>query len=107
SLTALVPVDGLEVTQGETIIGGLHAPDLEHHFCAHCMTWLFTKPAGMPFVNVRPTMLDDTSWFRPYMATYASTKLPFAETGALRSFATFPGRGEIEGLVKGYAEWVG
>jgi hypothetical protein len=66
---------------------------------------LFTRPLGMPFVNVRPTMLDDSSWFRPFMETYASTKMPFAETGAVRSFATFPGMGEIEGLLGEYAGW--
>jgi hypothetical protein len=107
SLTAMVPGDGLEVTKGETAIGGMHAPELQHHFCAHCMTWMFTRPVGMPFVNVRPTMLDDSSWFRPFMETFASAKLPFAETGAVRSFETFPAMGEIEALLTEYAEWAG
>ena len=107
SLTAMVPADGLEVTRGETVIGGMHAPELQHHFCAHCMTWLFTRPAGMPFVNVRPTMLDDTSWFRPFMETYASTRLPFAEIGAVRSFTTFPPAEAVEELLRDYAQWAG
>lgn len=105
SLTAMVPADGLEVTQGETVIGGMRAPELEHHFCADCMTWIFTRPIGMPFVNVRPTMLDDTSWFRPFMETYTSTKLPFAETGAVRSFAMFPEMEQIESLLEEYRIW--
>ncbi|KQZ87159.1 aldehyde-activating protein [Mesorhizobium sp. Root157] len=107
SLTAMVPADGFEVVKGEPVIGGLHGADIHHYFCPHCMTWVFTRPVGMDFVNVRPTMFDDTSWFRPYMETYASTRLPFAETGAVRSFETFPTMEDIEGLVRGYAEWAG
>lgn len=105
SLTAMVPADGLSVTRGETAIGGAHGPDLQHHFCPRCMTWMFTRPVGYPFVNVRPTMLDDPSWFRPYMETFASTKLAFAETGAVRSFETFPAMEELEGLLQGFAAW--
>jgi len=107
SLTAMVPADGLEVTKGETAVGGMRAPELQHHFCPHCMTWIFTRPAGMPFVNLRPTMLDDASWFRPFMETHASTKLPFAETGAVKSYATFPAMEEIEGILADYADWAG
>ncbi|MEO3385215.1 GFA family protein [Mesorhizobium sp. CAU 1741] len=105
SLTAMVPVDALEVTSGDTVIGGMHAPELQHHFCAHCMSWIFTRPVGMPFVNVRPTMFEDTRWFWPYIETHASARLPFAQTGAVKSFEKFPAMSEMEGLLKGYAEW--
>ena len=107
SLTVVIPADGFEVTRGEPVIGGLHGPDARHYFCGHCMTWMFTRPAGMDFVNLRPTMLDDASWFRPFMETYTSTKLAFAETGAVRSFETFPAMEEYEGLLKAFAEWAG
>ncbi|MCB1470622.1 MAG: GFA family protein [Rhizobiaceae bacterium] len=107
SLTAMVPAEGFAVTKGEPVIGGLHGADIHHYFCPHCMTWMFTRPQGFDFVNVRPTMLEDTAWFRPYMETYTRTKLPFAETGAVRSFETFPAMEEIGELVQGYAEWVG
>ncbi len=107
SLSAAIPADGFEVIAGEPVIGGLHGADLNHYFCPHCMTWMFTRPVGFDFVNVRPTMLDDTSWFRPYMETYASTKLPFAETGAVRSFARFPTMEDIGELIAGYADWAG
>ena len=105
SLTAMVPAEGFAVTQGEPVIGGLHGADIHHYFCPHCMTWMFTRPQGMDFVNVRPTMLEDAAWFRPYMETYTRTKLAFAETGAARSFETFPAMEEIGELVRGYAEW--
>ena len=108
SLTAMIPADGFEVTKGEPVIGGLHGPDTHHYFCGHCMTWMFTRPEGMDwFVNVRPTVLDDAIWFRPFLETYTSTKLPFAETGAVRSFAEFPGMEEYEGLVGEYRAWAG
>lgn len=105
SLTAMVPVDGFAVTKGEPAIGGARNADIHHYFCPHCMSWLFTRPVGFDFVNVRPTMLDDTRWFRPFMETYTSTKLPFAETGAVRSFAEFPTMAEIGGLLADYSAW--
>ena len=98
-------VDGFEVTRGEPVIGGMKAPELQHNFCPDCMTWLFTRLAGAPFVNVRPTMLDDATWFRPFIETWTSTRLPFAETGAVRSFGEFPAMEEIEGVLKDYAQW--
>ena len=105
SLTAMVPVEGFAVTKGETAIGGAHGPDLHHHFCPRCMTWMFTRPANVPFVNVRPTMLDDTSWFRPFMETWASTRLPFAETGAVRSYAEFPPMEDFGPLLQEFSQW--
>ena len=107
SLTIMAPGDGFEVTRGEPVVGGLHGEDVRHFFCGHCMTWMFTRPAGVDFVNVRPTMLDDAGWFRPFMETYASTKLAFAATGAVRSFETFPTMEEIPTLLAEYAEWAG
>jgi hypothetical protein len=106
SLTAMVPVDGFEVTKGEPAIGGAHNAAIQHYFCPHCMTWMLTRPVGFDFVNVRPTMLDDTGWFRPFMETYTSTKLPFAETGAVRSFAEFPAMEEIGGVLREYGKWM-
>jgi hypothetical protein len=54
------------------------------------------------FVNVRPTMLDDTRWFLPFVETWTSEKLPFAETGAKHSYTALPAMEEYEGLVKAY-----
>lgn len=34
------------------------------------------------FVNVRATMLDDPSWFAPFVETYTSEALPWAVAGA-------------------------
>ena len=108
SLTAIIPSDGFAVTKGEPVLGGLHGPDCHHYFCPHCMTWMFTRAEGMDwFVNVRPTLFDDTDWFRPFMETYTSTRLPFAGTGAVHSFPEFPPMEAYEGLVKEYQAWTG
>jgi len=64
---------------------------VQHFFCAHCMTWMFTRPAVAPhIVNVRATMLDDHTWFSPFAETFTKTKLPWAVTGAEHSFEEFP-----------------
>jgi len=103
----MVPADGFAVTRGEPVIGGLHGADLNHYFCGHCMSWMFTRIPGMGFVNVRPTMFSDVAWFRPFIETYASTKLPFAQTGAPMSFAAFPPIEDFPDLLSAYAQWDG
>jgi hypothetical protein len=104
SLSAAIPAEGFAVTQGEPVIGGLHGAS-RHYFCPQCMSWMFTRPEGMDwFVNMRPTMLDDASWFAPFIETWTSEKMPFAETGAVYSYAALPEMEAYEGLVKEYME---
>jgi hypothetical protein len=104
SLTAILLADSFEVIQGEPVIGGLHGADAQHFFCARCMTWMFTRPAHVPhIVNVRATMFDDHAWFAPFMETFTRTKLPWATTGAVRSFEEFPAMEESGELVQAYA----
>jgi hypothetical protein len=103
SLSAAIPSDGFEVTQGETVIGGLHGAS-RHFFCGHCLTWMFTRPEGIDvFVNLRPTMLDDATWFAPFVETFTEARLPFAQTGAVHAFERFPAMEEYEPLTKAYA----
>ena len=104
SLSAAIPNAAFEVTKGEPVIGGLHGAS-KHYFCGHCMTWMFTRPEGLDFfVNLRPTLLDDPSWFAPYMETWTSEKLPWVTTPAIRSFAALPPEDSYEGMIAGYAE---
>ncbi len=104
SLSTAIPSEGFLVTQGEPVIGGLHG-EVRHFFCSHCMSWMFTRPPGMDwFVNLRPTMLDDPSWFRPFIETFTREKLPWASTPAVHSYATFPAFEDYEGLTKEFAE---
>jgi hypothetical protein len=102
SLSALLPSSGFSVTKGDPVIGGLHG-GTRHYFCSHCMSWLFTRPEGMDqFVNLRATMLDDPSWFVPFIETYTSEKLPWATTSAVHSFERFPPMEEYASLVDEY-----
>jgi len=107
SLSVAVPSDGFAVIAGTPVIGGLHGAT-RHYFCPHCMTWMFTRPEGMDwFVNLRATMLDNAGSLAPFVETYTAEKLPFAQTGAVHSFATLPPMEAWEGLMKDYAAWVG
>ena len=103
SLTGIFPSDGFEVARGEPVIGGLHGEDA-HLFCAHCMTWLFTRPKAAPqIVNVRSTMFDDATWSAPFIETFTKTKLPWAITGAAHSFEEFPPMEAFGGLLNAFA----
>jgi hypothetical protein len=104
SLSAAIPAEGFEVIAGEPVIGGLHGAS-RHYFCPHCLTWMFTRPEGMDwFVNLRPTMLDDTSGFSPFIETFTGEKLAFAETGAVHSYETYPPMEAYEGLMQEFAQ---
>lgn len=106
SLTAICAASGFEVIRGAPVLGGLRNPELAHYFCGGCMTWMFTKPAALPqVVNVRPTLLEQHDWFVPFIETYTSTRLPWANTGAVRSFDTFPPMDTFDTLLNEYRAW--
>lgn len=103
SLSVAIPSQGFAVTQGEPVIGGLHG-DAHHFFCPWCMSWMFTRIEGLDdFVNLRATMLDDHGWFAPYMEVWTAEALPWAKTGAPRSYATSPAMEDYEGLMAAFA----
>ena len=105
SLTAIFPADGFRVTEGTPVIGGMHGPELHHHFCPNCMTWMFTRIEGMDwFVNVRPTLLEDRSWFSPFIETMTKEKLAWAETPARHRFEGFPPMEDFGKLMKEFSE---
>lgn len=108
SLTVTLPVDGLEVVTGETMLGGLRGDDAQHHHCPKCLSWVFTKaPAMAGFVNLRATMLDDPSWFAPFIELQTKDRLPWAITQARYSFDRFPSVDEYVSLATEYAETLG
>lgn len=107
SLSAAIPAEGFSVTKGDPVIGGLHGPT-RHFFCAHCMTWMFTRPEGMDwFVNLRPTMLDEPGFSKPFIETWTSERLPWATTPAVHSFDTLPAFEAYAGLTEAYAKQAG
>ena len=103
SLSAAIPTPAFAVIAGEPVVAGA-SPEAGHHFCPDCMTWMFTRPAGLDFlVNVRATMLEDTGWYTPFVETYTSEKLAFAATSAAHSYERFPPMEEYEPLMAAYA----
>jgi hypothetical protein len=106
SLTAMVPTEGFEVIAGEPVRGGAAGDQLSHMCCPDCMTWMFTRITGLDmFLNVRPTMLDDPSWFTPFIETMTAEKLPWAQTPARHSFEGFPPMEALETLMAEYSEF--
>jgi len=97
SLSAMFPAQAFRVTAGEPVKGGAQGPDLDHFFCPHCKTWMFTRMAALDgLINVRPTMFDDPHWTRPFIETMTEEKLPWAETSARHSYAAFPTMEEFQ-----------
>lgn len=104
SLTLMIPEAGFEVARGAPVTGGLHRPELRHHFCPRCCNWLFTRGSVLPgFVNMRPTMLDDASWVVPYIETKTAERLPGAITGAKVAYQGWPPQEDFGGLIEGFA----
>ena len=104
STTLTLPPEGFEVTAGAPVRGGVRTEGINHMHCPSCMSWLFTRIEGFDwFVNLRATMLDEHRWFTPYVEVWTAEKLPWAETGALRSFARDPAMSEWQALMQAYA----
>lgn len=103
SLSALFPAESFRVTQGDPVVGGLHG-ETRHYFCRHCMSWLFTRPAGVDaFVNVRSTLLDNPEQYSPLMETWTVEKLSWVTTGATRSYQRLPDPQDYPALMDEFA----
>lgn len=105
SLSAAIPSTGFEIVRGDPVIGGLRNPELCHFFCPQCMSWMFTR-FRPEFVNLRVTMLQDASWFVPFIETWTKTRLPWASTPAVHSYAEFPPVEEYGTLTAEFAKWL-
>lgn len=106
SLSALYHESAVEISGLEPVIGGLHG-DLHHHFCPHCLSWVFTRAAMIgPMINVRATMLDNAAELTPFIETQTAEKLPWATTPAAHSFERFPPMERFPALAEEYARSV-
>ncbi|MGA8135831.1 MAG: GFA family protein [Pseudomonas gingeri] len=104
SLSALVPNEQFVITQGEPVIGGLHGTT-RHYFCPHCLSWLFTRPAGNEaIIGVRSSLLDNPRQFAPFIETWTREKLPWVTTGAVHGFEAFPESQDFITLAQQYAQ---
>ena len=106
STTVCVPESGFELLSGDPVIGGLHGDQIRHHHCDWCKSWVFTRfEPSMGFVNVRATMLDDASWFEPFVETCTDEALPWAVLASVPySYAKFPEMSEYEPVLAAFAE---
>ncbi len=105
SLSALFAEEAFEVTAGETVLGGLRTPDLQHNFCPSCLSWMFTRaPALGPMVNVRSPLFDDPEGLEPFIETQVAEKLAWATTPARHSFDRFPAPDDFPRLLAEYAQ---
>lgn len=104
SLTMMVPASGFAVTRGDPAVGGARAPDCQHWFCPHCMSWMYTRIPGMDgLVNLRPSMFDVPAWSEPFIETMCARKLPWVTTPAAHRFEAFPPAHSFEALMQAYA----
>ena len=102
SLSVGVSSAGFEVIQGEPALGGKDR-DM-HHFCPHCMTWMFTTLPGFDWlVNVRAPVLDDHLWVAPFLEVYTKEGFAWARTGAPHSFETEPDPDGWKALIDAFA----
>jgi hypothetical protein len=103
SLTLSFRSDGVEVTRGEPVLGGLKRSP-RHYHCPDCLSWVFTRADDPDWlVNVRATMLDDHGWVRPFVELCRSEGFEWADTGAKHSYAQFPDPSDWGRLTQAFA----
>ncbi|MBC1222706.1 hypothetical protein GNF10_21200 [Nostoc sp. UCD121] len=56
------------------------------------------------FVNLRPAMLDNALWFKPFIETWTREKLLWTTTSAVHSFETLPKEEDYTSLIEEYAK---
>ncbi|MEM8869415.1 MAG: GFA family protein [Pseudomonadota bacterium] len=106
SLTAMIPAEGFKIMAGRPVARPLPGSLRKHYFCPRCMTWMYSRVEGVRSrVNLRPTLLDDPSWFKPFVETMTKDKLPWAVTAAIHTYQAFPLPDEFEDLLVKYADW--
>ncbi len=104
SLSALFPDQTVEIAGLEPVIGGMHG-ELRHHFCPHCLSWIFTRAEMLgPLINIRATMLDGAADLPPFIETCVSEKLPWVSLPATHSFEKFPAMEDFPKLIADIAE---
>ncbi len=104
STTAILPTDGFDLVAGDPAIGGAKSAGITHFHCPDCMSWVFTRIAGLEdqIVNVRATLFDDPGWFAPFIETWTNARLSWATTGARHSFPEFPDTATFMALIAEY-----
>jgi hypothetical protein len=103
SLTVALPVDGVEITEGDLVRGGLQT-EHAHLYCAFCKSWVMTRPAGIDWlVNLRASTLDPHADFVPFIETCTAERLPWATTPARHGYPEFPPPEDYPTLMQAFA----
>ncbi len=105
SLTAMFPAEGFSVS-GELVLGGRRTEQREHNFCPQCLNFIFTRIKGADTrVNLRASVLDDLTWFSPFVELMTEDELPWSNVPAVHSFPRFPETiAEFEALMADYSK---
>ncbi|MEM7545670.1 MAG: GFA family protein [Pseudomonadota bacterium] len=104
SLTAMFPTDSFSVA-GELVIGGMRCEQRKHYFCPDCMNFIFSQIEGAEMrVNLRVSLLDDLTWFQPFVEVMTEEGLSWSRVPAAHSFARRPETAEeLTQLMADYA----
>ncbi len=103
SVSVMMPEAGFALTAGEPVIGGMHG-EIRHFHCPRCLSWVFTRPPGIPMVNVRATMLDAPGDEAPFVEICTDEKLAWVSVPAAHSFPAFPPEARWPELIAAYAQ---
>jgi hypothetical protein len=104
SLTDAYPAGAFKVTEGDTVVGGIHGAT-RHQHCDYCKSWVYTEPDGLPdIVNVRSTSFDEPRKEAPFVELFRGEGLPWARTGAAHSYEILPAEDEWPKLIGAFAE---
>jgi hypothetical protein len=93
STSLTYPMDAFEPTEGQTVLGGLHIDEAQHHPLR--LVQELDVPRLRPesnAINVRATLLDDAGWFVSDIERRLPAKLLRARAAVRHSFEPFPGR---------------
>lgn len=103
SLSIMFAETGVEIA-GPLEKGGLHTQGRDHYFCTTCKTFVYSQIMGSGRINLRASVLEDLSWFSPFVELMTQDKQPWATVPAQRSFETFPQSvDELKQLMADYA----
>ena len=104
SVSGVFPKEAFTLTSGEVVIGALHG-EVQHYYCDHCKSWIYTVPSGeAPFWNVRLTLLDEPFEGKPHVEMYLEEALDWAVIGSAHQYRQFPPTEDFAALAASFAD---
>ncbi|UWR85518.1 GFA family protein [Phaeobacter inhibens] len=107
SLTVMFPAEAVTAT-GELVLGGKHSEERKHYYCPTCLSFVLSRlKAASDRVNLRASLLDDLTWFTPFVEIMTEDKQPWAQVPVSHSYARFPTTAEeLADLMDDYAQTI-